>query len=58
MPKKLINKNEKKNRKKKNQRSLHTGTYQTKNKKSLSVPKKIKLKITRKNYKGEQKQEV
>lgn len=25
---------------KKNQRSLHTGTYQTKNKKSLSIPKK------------------
>lgn len=39
MPKKLINKNEKKNRKK-NQQSLHTGTYQTKNKKSLSIPKK------------------
>lgn len=48
---------EKKNRKK-NQRSLHTGTYQTKNKKSLSISEKIKLKNTRKNYKGEQKQEV
>lgn len=57
MPKKLINKNEKKNRKK-NQRSLHTGTYQTKNKKSVSISEKIKLKNTRKNYKGEQKQEV
>lgn len=48
----------KKKLKKKNQRSLHTGTYQTKNKKSLSIPKIIKLKNTRKNYKGEQKQEV
>lgn len=40
---------------KKNQRSLHTGTYQTKNKKSVSISEKIKLKNTRKNYKGEQK---
>lgn len=30
----------KKKSKKKNQRSLLTGTYQTKNKKSLSIPKK------------------
>lgn len=48
----------KKKNRKKNQRSLHTGTYQTKDKKSLSISEKIKLKNTRKNYKGEQKQEV
>lgn len=33
---------------KKNQRSLHTGTYQTKNKKSLSIPKKSNLKTKEK----------
>lgn len=48
MPKKLINKNEKKKIEKKNQRSLHTGTYQTKNKKSLSIPKKSNSKTQEK----------
>lgn len=33
---------------KKNQRSLHTGTYQTKNKKSLSIPKKSNSKTQEK----------
>lgn len=33
---------------KKNQRSLYTGTYQTKNKKSLSIPKKSNSKTQEK----------
>lgn len=47
MPKKLINKNEKKNRKK-NQRSLHTGTYQTKNKSPSPFRKNQTQKHTKK----------